>query len=442
MNKSIIWVWLSLLFGEGSPIYKMLISHFKTEEDIYYCEDADLAGILWLTDSQKYKLLDKNLSRTYEILEWCKENGVDVITYADDNYPEKLRDIEDFPAVLYCYGNMPNLKGRPVIGVVGTRKMTVKGERNARDIGYGLSKGGACVVSGMALGIDGTAQMGTLLANGVTIAVLGSGINVIYPKSNRGLYAAIVKRGAVITEYTPDTPPNARNFPVRNRIISGICDGIVVVEGDENSGAMITARRAKKQKRDIFAVPGPAGEFSSSGPNKLIKDGAILAESAVDILEQYLDKYADTINIKGAKEKYRSKEGILDVASVNVDSDAFYKHGSEDEPHTKRKYLGLFKDKYKNEEQKAKKVKDKKTKKEDRKEIIENDVEEAIAKPDMSLLDDTSKLVYESMQKDKLITEDELLSTGLPISKVSSSLTLLSSLGFIESRPGGCYIKK
>ena len=426
MNRSIIWVWLSLHFGEGSLLYKMLISHFKTEEAIYYCEDADLAGIKWLTDGQKSKLLDKNLAHTYEVLEWCQENGVDVITYGDEEYPERLKSLEDFPAVLYCFGNMPRLNERPVIGVVGTRKMTAKGEKNAFDMGYGLSMGGACVVSGMALGIDCTAQMGTLLARGDTIAVLGSGINIIYPKANKNLYMAISKRSVVITEYPPDTPPNARNFPVRNRIISGLSDGVVIVEGDENSGAMITARRAKKQKRDIFAVPGPAGEFASSGPNRLIKDGAIVAENAVDVLEQYLDRYNDAIDIKGAKERYRPRGKFLEVASSEIDPEVFYKRGSEDELYTQRKYLGLFKNRYK---------KDKKDKEpEPEKEVIQQ--------LDLSSLDETSKAVYEHMEKGKLMVEDDFLSIGLTISQVSSSLTLLSSLDFIETKPGGYYIKK
>ncbi len=421
MNKSIIWVWLSLHFGEGSFLYRMLISHFETEEAIYYCEDADLANVKWLTDSQKYKLLDKNLAHTYDVLAWCQENDVDVITYADDEYPKSLKALDDFPAVLYCFGNLPNLDNRPVIGVVGTRKMTQRGEKNAFDIGYGLSRGGACVVSGMALGIDCTAQLGTLLAKGDTIAVLGSGINVIYPKANRDMYFSIAKKCAVITEYPPDTPPNGRNFPVRNRIISGLCDGVVIVEGDENSGAMITARRAKKQKRDIFAVPGPAGEFSSSGPNKLLRDGAILAENAVDILEQYLDRYPDAIDIKGAKEKHKSRNRSLEVASFNIDTESFYQRGSEEDLYTKRKYMGLFKNRYN---------KDTTPKKED------------IERPDVSMLDETQKAVYDYMEEGKLITEDELLSLGISISQISSSLTFLSSLGFIDTRPGGYYVKK
>ena len=419
MDKTVFWLWISLHFGEGTQIYRLLLSHFGNEDKIYNCEDYDLVGIKWLSESQKYKLLDKNLTHAYEILEWCDENNVSIITYADDLYPDSLKKLVDFPALLYCYGKMPDFNDSLSIGIVGTRKMSSRGEKNAFTLGYQLSKGGAITVSGMALGIDCTAQMGTLSAGGITVAVLGSGIDVIYPKANASLYYEIAKNGAILTEYPPSTPPNGRNFPVRNRIISGLSNGIVVVEGDENSGSMITARRAKKQGRDIFAVPGPAKEYLSAGPNSLLKDGAIVAEDAIDILEQYLDKYRDIIDLSAAKEKAKARK-------FNYDNDTdtkrgfFRKRGNENST-AGRNSFKEFEGRYEKAGSNHGAV--------DIKEIL-------------SGLDEDQMMVYNFMPEDKLMSAEDFLELNLEISNIIVLLSLLEIEGAIEQRPGGLYLKR
>jgi DNA processing protein len=396
-----------------------LLSHFGNEEKIYNCDDSDLVSINWLSESQKYKLLDKNLTHAYEIIEWCDDNRVSVISYADELYPDSLRKIDDFPAVLYCYGNMPDFNDSLSIGIVGTRKMSTRGEKNAFTLGYQLSKGGAVTVSGMALGIDCTAQMGTLSASGITVAVLGSGIDVIYPKANASLYYEIAKSVAVLTEYPPSTPPNGRNFPIRNRIISGLCNGIVVVEGDENSGSMITARRAKKQGRDIFAVPGPAKEYLSAGPNALLKDGAIVAEDALDILEQYLDKYRDIIDLSAAKEKARARK-------FNTDSDSNI-------------IRGLFR-----KRESSIKTPDKNTFKEfesryERAESAENSVN---IKEKLAELPEDQLKIYNFMPENEAVSAEYFLELGIRIGDIIGLLTMLEVAHLISSEPGGLYLKR
>ncbi len=403
MNDKLIWMWLSLHFGAGSRIYHKLYAHFGSLEAIYDSDDADVALMDWLDLSRKKKLLDKSLSHAEEVIEWCKDNDVEIITPSDDNYPELLRLIDDYPAVLYCKGKLPDFKNELCISVVGTRKMTVYGQKNAYELGFGLAKGGATVISGMALGIDCTAQKGALYAGGSSVAVLGSGIDVCYPYQNKALMNKIINVGAVITEYPPHTPPNGTNFPVRNRIISALSPATVVVEADKNSGALITARKALSQGRMLFAFPGPVKNFSTDGTNQLLMEGARVATCAIDVLEQFLDKYSN-LNISASKEKPVFEKTVKVASSFNVDS--FY--GS------KQEYQAP----------------------------VTNIEPKVIERFDTSNLSQDEKTVYDAMSFDKPNSYDALASLDYDASKLASILMMLEISGAIESTPGGYYIKK
>ena len=209
--------------------------------------------------------------------------GANAIFQGDSRYPPLLQCIDDPPYVLYCMGELPIL---PSVGVVGTRFPSGYGRDMARSIAYGLAKAGVCVVSGLARGIDGCAHEGTLDAQGRTIAVLGSGVNVPYPTENAALYRSILERdGAIISEFPMDASPQSYHFPLRNRIISGLCSAIVFVEGKVKSGGMLTVGTALQQGREVFAVPGRVGQQLSEGPHTIIREGARLVTSAADILE-------------------------------------------------------------------------------------------------------------------------------------------------------------
>lgn len=322
MTDKMIWLWLSLHFGAGKKIYKKLYNHFESVNDIFECDDADVALIPGIMDFERDKLLDKSTTEAELIYKWCERFNVKILTPSDEEYPQPLRLLDDFPAVLYCIGTLPDFQNKLCISVVGTRNMSVSGMNNAYELGFGLTKGGALVVSGMAKGIDTVAQKGAMFAGGSTIAVLGCGINYIYPAENDEVYSKILAVGAAITEYPPNTPPNASNFPIRNRLISGLSSAVVVVEAGTNSGALITARRAQEQNRKIFAYPGDVNDFRSDGSNRLIKDGAQAVTSAIDVLEQFMDTYKDSINISASKlkpnkkdtasnERYEFKDGFL-----------------------------------------------------------------------------------------------------------------------------------
>lgn len=210
--------------------------------------------------------------------------GVSITTWPDDDYPRLLGEIAAPPPVLYYRGEILETD-RTAVAIVGTRRITPYGREVTAKIASGLARAGVTVVSGLARGVDGVAHQAALDAGGRTIAVLGSGVNRIYPPEHRLLAERISEQGAVVSDYLPETPPEGPNFPPRNRIISGLALGVVVVEAPERSGALITVDFAADQGRDVFAVPGPIGAVNSNGCNRILREGARLVRSAEDVLE-------------------------------------------------------------------------------------------------------------------------------------------------------------
>ena len=240
-------------------------------------------------------LLDKALGPAEAVVQRCRELGITVLTLWQEAYPEALRQVSDAPLALYCRGQLPPVGGQPWIGVVGARKADRRGLATARLLGREISACGGVVVTGMAKGVDAEAAWGALDQGCPVVGVLGSGVDVVYPRENAELFARVAERGCLLSEYPPGVGPNARHFPARNRIISALSDGVVVVQAAETSGALITARWAADQGRDVFAVPGPAGEPLSRGCNQLLRDGAILAESGWDVMREYEFRYPQSV---------------------------------------------------------------------------------------------------------------------------------------------------
>ncbi len=221
-------------------------------------------------------------------LKRAHKQGIQILLYTDETYPENLKQIEDCPPLLYTKGNINCLNNPLSLSIVGARNATINGRKTASKIAYDLTNSNVMVISGMARGIDSAAHKGALYANnktGATIAVLGTGIDIIYPKENTSLYNQIAENGLLLSEFPLGTGPQSSNFPRRNRIVAALSLGTLVVEANINSGSLITARLALEQGKDIFAIPGSPDEPRSAGPNKLIKDGAILTENAEDILQ-------------------------------------------------------------------------------------------------------------------------------------------------------------
>ncbi|MBR3570686.1 MAG: DNA-processing protein DprA [Oscillibacter sp.] len=289
------WLWLTRLPGLSNQSRLSLLRRFGTPENVYLAEEPEFALVEGLDRRQAALLSNRSLDAAERVLERCQKLNLHLVTLQDANYPDRLRNIYDPPCLLYVKGRLPPLDEEIVLSVVGTRKCTPYGVACAESISYGLATGGAIVASGLARGIDSAAIRGALLGGGVTIGVLGNGLDVVYPRENAGLYDDVAASGALVSEYPPGAEPLPGNFPVRNRILSGIAVGALVVEAPLRSGALITASRALEQGRDVFAVPGPIGAFASQGCNRLIQEGAALVADANDIFEAYAARFPDKL---------------------------------------------------------------------------------------------------------------------------------------------------
>ncbi len=287
MNHLIYWIWLSLRCGAGSELGSYLLRHFKDPKAIYEADKASLLQVEGIDGNILSALMDKELTYASKVLTYCERMNVGIMTANSEIYPARLRAIHAKPLVLYYRGRVPNIDDHVLVACVGTRKCSKNGKENAYRLGADLAEAGAIVVSGMALGIDAAVQTGALDKGGHTIAVLGCGIDRVYPPEHEDLMARIAEHGTVLTEYAPGTDPNGKHFPIRNRIISGLSLGTVVVEANDRSGALITARHAERQGRDLFAYPGNVGDALSEGTNELIKNGAHLVTCAWDVLSEY-----------------------------------------------------------------------------------------------------------------------------------------------------------
>jgi DNA processing protein len=281
-----LWLALYLTPGLGSVAMKGLLERFGEPERIFRASLTELSGVEGIRKEVALAISERRLSGNPEKeLEKAEKQGVRILTYSDPAYPALLKAIHDPPMLLYIRGaGIPD--NRVFIALVGSRNATDYGMKAAEKIAQGLARRGVGVVSGMARGIDSSSHWGCLEGKGFTVAVLGTGIDVVYPQSNKKLYDQIAEQGSIISEFPMGSPPVPNNFPMRNRIISGLCKGTVIVEATKNSGSLITASLALEQGRDVFAVPGSISSFKSAGCHYLIKQGAAaLIENADDILD-------------------------------------------------------------------------------------------------------------------------------------------------------------
>jgi len=292
------WIWLSSIDGIGPKRFYQLLSAFGDARSVWD-NTEDAAQIL---DRRSFASLKKAKSDVYfsRLFEIMDEKGIRAVCRIQDDYPELLGSIYDPPVTLYVRGNVSALNDERCFAIVGSRRCTRDGSRAAREFAGELARNHAVVVSGMAYGIDTAAHTGAVEAHGKTIAVFGCGVDIIYPASNEKLAMQILDEGgALVSEYAPGTQPYPGNFPARNRIISGLCSGMLLVEGARSSGAMHTVEFAQDQGRDVFAVPGSIYSSASEMPNRLIVQGAIPALSGWDILEYY--RWAQRPDAAGAK---------------------------------------------------------------------------------------------------------------------------------------------
>ena len=288
LNDLKLWLTLNQTPGLGNAAICQLLAKFGSPEAIF---SASISQLREIVDDEIARKISHgvNIEAITPTLDWLKKDNAHVVTLADNTYPQKLLEISNPPVVLYAIGNVHWLN-HPSIAMVGSRSATPQGEKNAEEFAMSLCNHGLCVVSGMALGIDGAAHRGALKAsgqaNGATIAVVGTGLDIVYPARHRDLAHKIAERGLIISEFPLGTPSKAQNFPRRNRLISGLSLGCLVVEANIDSGSLITARLSVEQGREVFAIPGSIHSPVSKGCHQLIKQGAKLVENTQDILEE------------------------------------------------------------------------------------------------------------------------------------------------------------
>ena len=284
LNDLNLWLSLNQINGLGNAGICQLLAKFGSPDAIFSAKISQLREIV---DDEIAQKINKgvDVDAIAPTLNWLQKDNAHIVTFADNTYPKQLLEISNPPAVLYAIGHLHWLN-HPSIAMVGSRSATPQGEKNAEDFAQSLCEQGLCVVSGMALGIDGAAHRGALKANGATIAVVGTGLDIVYPARHRDLAHKIAERGLIVSEFPLGTPSKAQNFPRRNRVISGLSLGCLVVEANIDSGSLITARLATEQGREVFAIPGSIHSPVTKGCHQLIKQGAKLVETTQDILEE------------------------------------------------------------------------------------------------------------------------------------------------------------
>lgn len=383
------WIWMTELRGLGNQARLALLCHFGSPEDVFYADEAEILLTEGITREQAAILKDHSLTAADAILADCQRLGIRLLTLQDAEYPGRLKNIYDPPCLLYVKGRLPAFDETVAVAVVGTRDCTPYGVACAEKLGYGLTQGGAIVVSGLAKGIDAAATRGALRSGGVTVGVVGNGLDVHYPYDSHYLYEDVAAAGALISEYPPGTRPAGAHFPARNRIISGLCLATLVVEAPERSGALITAETAVEQGRDVFAVPGPIDAPKSIGCNQLIRDGAGLVSDAWDILREYEGRFPDKLRMDGARE---------------VPKTLGYQARQKTEPKAVPPSL-------------------------------------SVSHNDLNLTDDQILLLQGLSDEEPVLVDDLIDQTGIPTRRVLSALTVLEIENLVRQHSGKRYTR-
>ncbi|MBR4949404.1 MAG: DNA-processing protein DprA [Clostridia bacterium] len=398
IRKYVYHIWLCEKLSYNQKKIHLILDEFYDVRAIYDLKRDALEEIDYLSKEDVINLSDKSLEKEYDIIAKCEMQGIKILAYDDEGYPSKLLSISDYPIILYCKGELFDFDNELCITIVGTRKSTPYGEETACTFSYRMAKAGAVIITGIAEGIDVKALEGAAKAKGKYISVLANGLDIYYPADHRKIQDYIGKHGLLISEYPPGTKALPASFPIRNRILSGLSDGTLIVESPKSGGAMITVSRALEEGRDVFAVPGNIDSEKSAGCNMIIKNGAKLVTSAMDILEEYTYMYGDKLDIE-----YDETETIVPTSRKEEDNYIvevvdYSKKTSSEEEERKQKFINS--------------------------------------------LTDVQKMIYDVIT-DKPIHIDEIINiTGENVARVSSSLTILEIYGLIKMMPGKYYVRK
>ncbi|MDD4716158.1 MAG: DNA-processing protein DprA [Oscillospiraceae bacterium] len=391
------WLWLTTRPGLSVSAIRRLLERFGAPEEIY-AAGANEYSALGLHLAEIAALKNKSMRGPEQIIKECERLGIFIATCQDAWYPMRLLNIYNSPFVLYGRGKRILIDEEAAVGIVGARECSPYGRKVAGSISYRLAQNGMLVISGLARGIDTAAVLGALKANAPVVGVLGCGLDVVYPKENKAVYEMVAENGLLLSEYPPGTRPLSRHFPLRNRIISGLSLGVVVVEGRERSGALITARHALEQGRDVFAVPGNIDSPLSAAPNRLLREGAIPLVSWENVAQEYINLYSHRIRPPAAQSGGKEEKSAREAAGP--------------EPRMKKK-----------------------------------EVDKSSAKAYIDLQEHSEELTKEQQDVLRALSDqaqavhvDELMeAAGLPVGRILSALTVLEIKGLIKQHPGKIF---
>ena len=417
MNYDLYWVWLSCALGAGASCLE-LVSYYEWDPYVIYgTAYNEIEKLDILTKRQLEKLKSFPLEKAEEILSLSRKMGIKILTPSSEHYPKRLLCTDDLPLTLYVDGDETAFDNELAISVVGARKASDYGRAVARALSGALSSRGFTIVSGGALGIDSSAHLGALDEKAQTICVLGCGLGTRYLMENEPLRQKIRENGCLVTEYPPKTPASRVSFPLRNRIISGMSLGTVVVEAGERSGSLITARLALEQGKDVFAVPGDLVSSSFLGTNNLIRNGAIPVFSPNDILEEYCHKYFDRINDSNRL----PDDEIINRAQKFLADENFLKENKKE--NLKNNPL-----KKENKKQRAKI------------DVVKEDAPKILEKKDApSYLTPNAKKVYDVIGTEPIHIDEIINVCNLQTSETLSAITELEIYGLIAEVEGRQY---
>ncbi|MEE1155069.1 MAG: DNA-processing protein DprA [Acutalibacteraceae bacterium] len=406
------WVWLQSCIGYGSPKINTVLRFYPSIVDFYNGGEMEWRLCGCFTKKEFENLCTHTLEQAEKVIDKCNALGYTILTPDMSTYPQLLKEIYDPPAVLYVDGQLPDVDNTLSIAMVGTRNATTSGKKLSYSIAFDLANSGVNVISGGALGIDSSAHSGALMAGGKTVCVLGCGINSNYLMSNASMRAQIAKTGAVVSEYPPDYQATKYTFPKRNRIISALSQGVLVVEAGEKSGALITASTALEQNKDIFAIPGDVTNAVAFGTNKLIKQGAKPITTAGDIIEEYTNKYSLILS---------EPLPISEISDNIINSiPSGRKRPISVNDINSKKSVGILNTKNGT--------------------TINNSINNKVNVKEKKLLTDVSddaKIIYDIIFESDLTVDDIIIKTKLPVNKVMQAVTELEIEEIITRKSGG-----
>ena len=412
------WIWLAHRPGVNDRMKAELLRHFSDPEDIYFADGDAFSHIDGLTKENLESLQDKDLSPAEKILSDVMKYKLHILTYRDVAYPNRLKAIADPPLVLYYKGSLPDFDNNPVIGVVGTRKCTPYGLSAAKKFGHEIASCGGILVSGLAEGIDAMAMKSALSAGGCPVGILGCGAEQVYPKKNHWLFADTERYGCILSEFPPETPAYGWNFPKRNRIISGLSCGVLVVEAPKGSGSLHTARHALEQGRDVFVVPGNLDQPTFEGSIQLLRDGATLVSSGWDILSEYEALYPGKIRRDTKPSRQR------------VYADELPRQTEE----TGKKPLKVAQ---KASVPRSEPIKNEKSYKKDVDKLSTGNYSDV--NKDLSALSPEQQAIVKALSGGERLVDQIIAETGLSAGRVSTALTMLVIKGYVAKLPGNRF---